>query len=128
MPQESSMVSQAEFERVVLPHLDAAYNLARWLVRNRQDAEDVVQEACLRAMRFIGGYRQGDARAWLLRIVRNTAFTFLEKNRPAALSEEFNELLHLPDGGQTTDAEAEFGRSTDSRTLQAALEMLPLRF
>src|ERR1700723_1534050 len=118
----------AGFDEVLLPHLDAAYNLARWLVRNPHDAEEVVQEACLRAMRFIGGYREGDGRAWLLRIVRNTAYTFLEKNRPAALSEEFDESLHVPEDGKTTDVEAEFARSTDSQMLQAALEMLPVRF
>jgi RNA polymerase sigma factor (sigma-70 family) len=128
MQRESGAASQAEIERVVLPHLDAAYNLARWLVRNPQDAEDVVQEACLRAMRFIGGYREGDARAWLLRIVRNTAYTFLEKNRPGALSEEFDESLHALDDGKTTNVEAEFARLTNSQMLQAALETLPVRF
>jgi RNA polymerase sigma factor (sigma-70 family) len=128
MQQEPGAASQAEVERVVLPHLDAAYNLARWLVRNPQDAEDVVQEACLRAMRFIGGYREGDARAWLLRIVRNTAYTFLEKNRPAALSEEFDETLYVSDDRKIPDIEAEFARSADGQMLQAALEMLPVRF
>ena len=76
----------ARFEQVVMPHLDAAYNLARWLVRNPQDAEDMVQEAYLRAFKFFGGFQGGDARAWLLKIVRNTSYTFLEKNRPAALA------------------------------------------
>ncbi|MGB9069249.1 MAG: sigma-70 family RNA polymerase sigma factor [Candidatus Acidiferrales bacterium] len=128
MPREPGAPSQAEIERVVLPHLDAAYNLARWLVGNPHDAEDVVQEACLRAMRFIGGYREGDARAWLLRIVRNTAYTFLEKRRPAALSEEFDESLHVPGTARANDVESEFARSTDSQMLQAALEMLPVRF
>src|SRR6202041_2068528 len=82
------------FEQVVLPHLDAAYNLARWLVRNTHDAEDVVQEAFLRAFKFFGGYQGGDARAWVLKIVRNTSYTFLEKNRPADLAEEFDETIH----------------------------------
>jgi RNA polymerase sigma-70 factor (ECF subfamily) len=127
MQREPGAGSRAEIERVVLPHLDAAYNLARWLVGNPQDAEDVVQEACLRSVRFIGGYREGDARAWLLRIVRNTAYTFLEKNRSAALSEEFDESLHLPNDLRPTDVEAEFARSADSEMLQAALEMLPAR-
>ena len=71
------------FDELVLPHLDAAYNLARWLVRNTHDAEDVVQEACLRAVKFFEGYHGGDARSWLLRIVRNTSYSFLEKRRPA---------------------------------------------
>ena len=72
------------FEQTVLPHLDAGYNLARWLTHNEQDAEDVVQEAYLRAFRFFGGIRGGDARAWLLKIVRNTFYTWLHANRPPA--------------------------------------------
>jgi len=75
------------FEQVVMPHLDAAHNLAGWLVRIPRDAEDVVQEACLRAVRFFGGYQEGNARAWLLRIVRNTAYTFPEKKRPGDLTD-----------------------------------------
>jgi RNA polymerase sigma-70 factor (ECF subfamily) len=71
MPEHNHL---ANFEQAVLPHLDAAYNLARWLMRNDQDAEDVVQEACLRALRFFGGFRGGNARAWLLKIVRNTSY------------------------------------------------------
>lgn len=114
-----------ELEQVVLPHLDAAYNLARWLVRNQQDAEDVVQDACLRAVRFIGGSREGNPRAWLLRIVRNTAYSFLERNRPAELAEEFNETLHVP---EQRDAETELVRSAENRMLQEALEVLPVRF
>ncbi|HWE96410.1 MAG TPA: sigma-70 family RNA polymerase sigma factor [Tepidisphaeraceae bacterium] len=70
------------FKRVVMPHLDAAYNLARWLTRNEQDADDVVQEATLRALRGLDGLRGDDARCWLLTIVRNTCFTWLRRNRP----------------------------------------------
>ena len=92
------------FEEIVLPHLDAAYNLARWLVRNTHDAEDVVQEACLRAFRFFSGYQGGDPRAWLLKIVRNTSYSFLEKNRPVTLAEEFDEKIHVRDV-PTVDAE-----------------------
>ncbi|MCW2237951.1 sigma-70 family RNA polymerase sigma factor [Azospirillum canadense] len=73
------------FEDTVLPHLDAAYNLARWLTRNHHDAEDVMQDAFLRAFRFFGGCRPGDARPWLLRIVRNAAYDWLRANRPAEL-------------------------------------------
>ena len=78
----------------MLPHLDAAYNLARWLARNAQDAEDIVQEAYLRAFKFFGNYRGGDARSWVLKIVRNTSYSFLEKNRPAELAVEFDETIH----------------------------------
>jgi RNA polymerase sigma-70 factor (ECF subfamily) len=76
---------QARFARVVLPHLADAYALARWLIGNKTDAEDVVQDACLRAFRAIAGFKEGNARAWLLTISRNTAYTRLGKNRPAAL-------------------------------------------
>src|SRR5437667_5191837 len=76
---------QARFARVVLPHLAEAYALARWLTGNGTDAEDVVQDACLRAFRGIAGFREGNARAWVLTIVRHTAYSWLGKNRPATL-------------------------------------------
>jgi RNA polymerase sigma factor (sigma-70 family) len=117
----------ARFEQVVMPHLDAAYNLARWLVRNPQDAEDMVQEAYLRAFKFFGGFQGGDARAWLLKIVRNTSYTFLEKNRPAALAEEFDEKVHVQDT-PAADVETKMVRSVESRMLNEALEELPLNF
>jgi RNA polymerase sigma-70 factor (ECF subfamily) len=85
------------FEQAVLPHLDAAYNLARWLTRNEQDAEDVVQEAYLRAFRFFAGFHGGDARAWLLKIVRNTCYTWLHANRPLQDATKFDENLFPPD-------------------------------
>ena len=82
---------RARFEAIVLPHLDAAFNLARWLLRNRSDAEDVTQDAVVRAFRAFGTYRSGNARAWLLQIVRNTCFTWLRQNRMAAEFMEFDE-------------------------------------
>jgi RNA polymerase sigma-70 factor (ECF subfamily) len=115
------------FEQVVLPHLDAAYNLARWLVRNPHDAEDVVQDACLRAVRFFGGYQGGNARAWLLRIVRNVAYSFLEKKRPGDLAEEFDETIHVGEPVQR-DAETALLQSVESHMFQVALEGLPVRF
>jgi RNA polymerase sigma-70 factor (ECF subfamily) len=120
----NGLLSARKLEEVVLPHLDAAYNLARWLVRNPQDTEDVVQEACLRAVRFVGGYREENARAWLLRIVRNTAYSFLEKRRPEDLAVEFDETLYVPN---QNDAEAVLLRSGESKMLQVALESLPVR-
>src|SRR5215216_7869983 len=75
----------ARFANVVLPHLGDAYALARWITGNRADAEDVVQDACLRAFRAIRSFANGSARAWVLTIVRNTAYTWISKNRPAAL-------------------------------------------
>jgi RNA polymerase sigma-70 factor (ECF subfamily) len=115
------------FEQVVLPHLDAAYNLACWLVRNPQNAEDIVQESYLRAYKFWSGFQGGDPRAWLLKIVRNT---FLEKNRPAAHSEEFDEKIHSdsPSIPAPLDAEASMIRSVESRMLRDALEELPVNF
>jgi RNA polymerase sigma-70 factor (ECF subfamily) len=131
MAEEQRRPDQAgAFEQVVLPHLDAAYNLARWLVRNTHDAEDVVQEAYLRAFKFFGGYQGGDARAWLLKIVRNTSYTFLEKNRPADLAEEFDETIHTAgtDRPGAPEAEAVLLQSAESRTLHDALNELPVNY
>jgi RNA polymerase sigma-70 factor (ECF subfamily) len=113
------------FEQLVLPHVDAAFNLARWLLRSREDAEDVAQEALLRACRFFRGFHGGDARAWLLQIVRNTCYSWLEKNRPRELMVEFDEELHLqPVATPESIAIAEEGRERLTR----ALETVPPRF
>src|SRR6202047_2736937 len=85
---------RARFEQIVLPHLDAAFNLARWLLRGRSDAEDVAQEGLLRACGFFCWFNVGDARARLLQIVSNTCYAWLEKNLPMELSTEFDEELH----------------------------------
>jgi RNA polymerase sigma factor (sigma-70 family) len=113
-----------DFEQIFVPHLDAAYNLARWLTHNDADAQDVVQEAYLRALRFASGYRGGDARAWLLAIVRNTAFTHMQRNRKPGVSQEFDENEH---GGSTADdsLEAAAVREIDGKQIRAALEALP---
>ena len=115
------------FEQVVLPHLDAAYNLARWLVRSPADAEDVVQEACLRALRFFDGFRGGDSRAWLLKIVRNTCYSWVKKNRPAELTDEFDETVHSSEV-LGTDAEAKLVSRANSEQVRKALETLPAGF
>lgn len=80
-----SAVATARFARVVLPHLDAAYNFARWLTRNGTDAEDVVQEACERALRYMDGFHGDNARAWFLTVVRHACFDWLQRNRPAEI-------------------------------------------
>ena len=116
---------RARFEQLVLPHLDAAFNLARWLMRGRTDAEDVAQEAMMRALRFFRGFHGGDARAWLLQIVRNTCYTWLEKNRSVELSTEFDEELH-PQASATPEALAIAGDNRERLT--RALEELPARF
>jgi RNA polymerase sigma-70 factor, ECF subfamily len=122
---ELSVQDRERFEQLVLPHVDAAFNLAHWLLRGRADAEDVAQEALLRACRFFGGFNSGDARAWLLQIVRNTCYTWLEKNRPMELSMEFDEELH-----QQTSATPETLAivADDRKRLTLALETLPPRF
>lgn len=113
------------FEQLVLPHLDAAFNLARWLLRSRADAEDVAQEATLRAYRFFSGFHGGDARAWLLQIVRNTCYTWLEKNRPLEMKTEFDEELHSQPG---TTPESLAIAGDNRERLTRALETLPARF
>ena len=116
-----------DFERQVLPHLDAAYNLARFLMRNDGDAEDVVQEAALRAFRFFDSFRGENSRAWFLSIVRNTAFTALKRNRMDEETVEFDEELH---GGHipTLDAGIALDRAHDQQTVRAAIEQLPAEF
>src|SRR5258706_7192933 len=86
------------FELTVLPHLDDAYNLARWLAGNDHDAQDIAQDACVRAFRFVAGCRGSDGRAWLLAIVRNTAYSWLKKNRSQPLvSIDDDELARIED-------------------------------
>jgi len=112
---------RARFERQVLPHVDAAYNLARWLTRNDHDAEDVLQEAMLRAYRFFGGLR-GEARPWLLAIVRNACWSWLQANRPAELAvDEAGE----PDA---PGPESILARELDRRAVNAAIAGLPVPF
>ena len=116
---------QAQFERLVMPHLDAAYNLARWLAGNDHDAQDIAQDACVRAFRFVGGCRGSDGRAWLLAIVRNTAYSWLKKNRSERLisidDDEFPEI-------EDQKGAASSFHSADTDALRAALEALPLEF
>jgi RNA polymerase sigma-70 factor, ECF subfamily len=116
--------NRLRFEQLVLPHVDAAFNLARWLLRSRADAEDVAQEALLRSYRFFRGFHGGDARAWLLQIVRNTCYSWLEKNRPRELMVEFDEELHpQPVATPESIAITDEGRER----LILALETLPPR-
>jgi RNA polymerase sigma-70 factor (ECF subfamily) len=112
------------FEQAVLRHVDAAYNLARWLTRNEQDAQDVVQEAFLRAFRFFPGFRGDDARAWLLKIVRNTCYTWLRANRPLQDATEFDENLCPPDYHAPNPEELAL-QNDNSTLVRKALENLP---
>ena len=117
----------ADFERRIMPHLDAAYSLARFLVRNEQDAEDVVQEACLRAFRFYEGFRGENSRAWFLKIVRNTSFTALQRTRTNEENVVFDEKLHSPEDAQP-DVGGQLDRELDRQTVRAAIEELPAEF
>lgn len=114
----------ARFEQTFLPHLDAAYNLARWLVRNDQDAEEVVQEAYLRAFEAYGSFRGQAAKAWLLAIVRNTSYSRLRRAITAGESTEFDEEIHSP-LPTASDPESIALAEADSRLLTEALEALP---
>jgi RNA polymerase sigma-70 factor (ECF subfamily) len=118
---------QSLFEQIVLPHLDSAYNVARWLTGNERDAEDVTQEACLRAFKFFSTFRGGDARAWLLTIIRRTAWTWLRRNRQFEDSVEFDDDLH---GGENLaeSPEVSLVRAGDVETVRQALETLPALF
>jgi RNA polymerase sigma-70 factor (ECF subfamily) len=115
-------------EQAILPHLDAAYSLARWLTATEQDAEDVMQEACLRAVRFFPGYQGGSARAWLLSIVRRTCYTWLAKNREhESTMVAFDEELHSRDC-DTTNPETHLLRQADREMIRQALADLPVEF
>src|SRR5712672_2958354 len=113
------------FEKTVMPHLDAAYNLARWLSGNDHDAQDVAQEASLRAFRFFGSFRGENARAWLLTIVRNTFYTWLRKNRPPGNTVEINdETLDIEDSSANAEmVSPQFG---DADAVRRAIGDLPV--
>ncbi|WP_027799322.1 sigma-70 family RNA polymerase sigma factor [Paraburkholderia dilworthii] len=120
------------FETLLLPHMNSAFNVARWLTHNDQDAQDVVQEAYIRAFRFFGGFRGEDARAWLLSIVRNTFYTWHQQNRGhAADTTEFEEDMHSQ---ETTTAdrddspEAMLTRSQNRKRVHEALQGLRLEY
>jgi RNA polymerase sigma-70 factor (ECF subfamily) len=117
--------TRERFEQAVLPHLDAAYNLARWLTRNEQDAQDVTQESFLRAFRFFDGYQGGNMRAWLLTIVRNTCYTWLHRNRPPESAVEFDEEIHSKELSGEADPEIQVLANADKETVHRALEELP---
>jgi len=122
---------QDEFAQFALPHLDAAFNLARWLTRDDHLAEDVVQEAYLRAFKFFGGFRGQDAKAWLLAIVRNTFFTLHRRDSVTQLHEPFDDEVHdapVEPGAHGEDPQALLVRYADAQALRQAMEALPEEF
>ena len=118
--------SAVRFEAVVLPHLQAAYGLARWLLRSDADAEDVVQEACLRALRHFDGFHGGDPRSWLLAIVRNASYTWLAKKKREGPTEELDDERHEP--AADDDPESILLSNVRKELLVRALEELPVPF
>jgi RNA polymerase sigma-70 factor (ECF subfamily) len=117
----------SSFEAVMLPHLDAAHNLARWLLRNEQDAQDVVQEAYLRAFKSFAGFHGSNGRAWLLTIVRNTSYTLLKKNRAVDLTTTFDEELHAS-GHESVSPAAILEHSEDTALIGEAMDQLAAEF
>ena len=124
------MTRLSRFESGVLPHLDAAFNMARWLTRNDHDAEDVVQEAFMRAFRYFDRMKGSDARPWLLGIVRNTCYTWLEKNRPAELVpvEDFESLEMNTASPGAVMPEVILLQSANRKLVNQALEELPVGY
>jgi RNA polymerase sigma-70 factor (ECF subfamily) len=126
------LIDEAElrrFELLALPHLDAAYNLARWLTRNDEDAQDVVQEASLRALRYFGGFRGDHVRPWLLQIVRNACYAWMKENRPADMValDDNDALWQLP-APAADEPQAIALRNDDKAQINLALAALPVAF
>jgi len=123
-PQKEDLPS---FEAVMLPHLDAAHNLAKWLLRNEEDACDVVQEAYLRAFKSFSGFHGSNGRAWLLTIVRNTSYTLLKKNRAVDFTTPFDEEIHAA-GHESASPATILEHSEDADLIRQAMDELPAEF
>jgi RNA polymerase sigma factor (sigma-70 family) len=123
----TQQINSISFEEAVLPYLDAAYNLARWLTRNEQDSQDIVQEAYLRAFRFFPAFRGGDARSWIMKIVRNTCYTWIHENRPLQRAMEFDENL-IPHDARALNPEEVVLQNDAGTLVRKALEELPANF
>lgn len=120
-------MTHERFQECVLPYLDAAHNLARYLLRDPQDAEDAVQDAFLRAIRHFEGFRGTDGRAWLLTIVRNTCFTRLRDRRAGREIVEFDEDLHTAEDA-SPGPEVEMARRATAESVREALDQLAVEF
>src|SRR5438046_8459072 len=126
-PDQSPKEDLMSFEAAMLPHLDAAHNLARWLLRNEQDAQDVVQEAYLRAFRSFSGFHGTNGRAWLLTIVRNTSYTLLKKNRAVDFTTPFDEEIHAT-GHESVSPATILEHSEDAELIREAMDELSAEF
>ncbi len=125
--QEQAKEELTPFEEAMLPHLDAAHNLAKWLLRNEQDAQDVVQEAYLRAFRSFAGFHGTNGRAWLLTIVRNTSYTLLKKSHAVDLTTTFDETIHAT-GHESVSPATLLEHSEDAQLIKEAMDGLPAEF
>ena len=117
----------ASFEETMLPHLDAAHNLATWLLRNEQDAEDVVQEAYLRAFKSFDGFRGSNGRPWLLTIVRNASYTFLKENKAVDHTIPFDDEIHAI-GQESASPATILEHAEDAELIRKAMDALPAEF
>src|SRR5579863_1613369 len=120
--------SLAQFEQAMLPHMNSAYNLARWLMRNDSDAEDAVQEAYLRAFRFFESFQGDDGRGWLLAIVRNTCRTALEKSGVRGKNAEFQEEIHSLATVDDITTETRLARQDDIDSVRWCIDRLPTEY
>jgi RNA polymerase sigma-70 factor (ECF subfamily) len=135
-PNLETQTNSKKFEEIFVAHLDAAYDLAHWLTRDKRNAEDVVQEACLRAFKFINSFHGDNGRAWLLAIVRNTYYTWLDKNRTETLNVPFDEDGFRVNGSELAALESDSGNGVERllqqkdarRLINEALGQLPPEF
>jgi RNA polymerase sigma-70 factor (ECF subfamily) len=125
---ESPLPDVNRVDALVLPHLDAAYNLARWLTRDAYDAEDVVQDACVRALKYMGSLEGADARGWFLKIVRNAFYDWLGRNRPAEILHDENETVDAAVDVMAVEPEQAAMRKAELRMLSDAVAALPLQY
>ena len=116
------------FEELVLPHLDAAYNLARWLARDAHDADDVVQDACVRALKYLGSLHGSDARAWFLTIVRHAFYDWLGRNRPAEIVDDDGTAIEMAIDHAAATPEQSALRNDQTQALSDAVAALPLQY
>lgn len=122
------MSDHARFEELVLPHLNAAYNLARWLTRDVNDAEDVVQDACVRALKYVGSLHGESARAWFLTIVRHVFYDWCKRNRPTEIAQDDGTAIDTAVDPAAVDPEQAYLRRAESKALADAVEALPLAY